>query len=101
MRSITSALLAATLTGAFALSAASVSAQDQGGQMSGQNDARRACMRDAREKLNLSDDQKAKLKEAREGGQGRGAMEKILTPEQLAQWQAARKACGGNEGGHG
>ena len=103
MRSITSALLAATLTGALALSAVQGFAQDQGGQMSGQNDARRACMRDAMAKLNLTDDQKSQLKALRESGQKgedrRAAMAKILTPNQQAQLRDARKACGGGQGG--
>ena len=67
MRSITSAALAAAVAGALALGAVQMaSAQSDQGQ-GGQGD-RRACMPDAMAKLNLSDEQKAKLKELHDSG---------------------------------
>jgi Spy/CpxP family protein refolding chaperone len=101
MRSITSAALAAAVAGALALGAVQVaSAQSDQGQ-GGQGD-RRACMHDAMAKMNLSDEQKAKLKELHDSGvkgpDRQEAMAKILSPEQQAQLRDARKACGG--GGH-
>jgi Spy/CpxP family protein refolding chaperone len=101
MRSIINTALAAALAGSLAFGAVQIaSAQDQGGQGGGD---RRACMHDAMAKLNLTDDQKAKMKEVQDSGakgdDRKAAMAKILTPEQAAQLRDARKACGGDHQG--
>ena len=100
MRLPTFAVAAVLSAGLFAGAAV---AQDQppagGGEHHGNG-----CMAGVMQSLGLSGDQKTQLKAIRESSQTpeekRAARDKVLTPAQQQQFQAARDKCRAEHGGH-